>query len=181
MTEGQRILALTFAWNLSKALGQSPRLSSRPVPPLDELIWAECSVPVSGRYALLSFAVFNRWWEIAPVFRCESPWIKRDIDWHVGKDGMMCWIHDSAWADGLTQFFPSKSAADILPLAVAVCSAHVRHLLSRHVQGDELRLEKWPTEWGQFSHGKKGTEEYLREKREFLRDFRKSYRMTTAA
>ena len=103
-------------------------------------------------------------WIQAPEVFCDEVWVRRCEDWHFEtKSNSFCWVLAEEWrrffsiGDGACCPLPMKVQDAALWLVEAMGL-----MLGRHWTGAEYGIEKWPMEWEDYSHGKKGVQEFLR-------------------
>lgn len=170
MAERSLSLSLTFAWQIANHPNGKANLATCRAK--NFALVGKCTVAVRALSAVLEYWVPERWWEQAPIFRCRSPWFRKNIDWHTNEEGFMCWTHSKLWRDGFAELLSAGNPVEnILPLASQLCARDVARLLGYHAIADELRLTRWQSEWPQWSHHEAGTAEYEREKKRLLGRF----------
>jgi hypothetical protein len=103
-------------------------------------------------------------WRLAPEVYCDELWVRRCEDWHFEtKSNSFCWVLAEEWrryfslGDGACCPEPMKAQDAALWLVAAMGL-----MLGRHWTGAEYGIEGWPLEWEDYSHGKKGVQEFLR-------------------
>lgn len=103
-------------------------------------------------------------WMQAPEVFCDEVWVRRCEDWHFEtKSNSFCWVLAEEWR----RYFKLGDGA-CCPSAMKGQDASlwlvgsIGLMLGRHWTGAEYGIEKWPMEWEDYSHGKKGVQEFLR-------------------
>ena len=86
-----------------------------------------------------------------PEVYCVEPWVRRDIDWHVYPDGMLCWQYPQFWFDWMSLVASETDLEGTLAYAARWCLSSVRSLLHKHRLAQELGLTEW--QWPAWAHG----------------------------
>lgn len=95
-----------------------------------------------------------------PAVRCQERWVRREPDWHYNSDGTMCWELAERWRSNQHLHRPPGLVAQ------EVCDwllTSVENLLRRHWHGHLWGLDRWLPEWDCYSHGWRGSREFVRE------------------
>lgn len=106
------------------------------------------------------------WLSVPPVVKVYESFMREDIDWHRYKDGGLCYVLKEEWCDRLARIFERSNGdmAYTMDYAATWLLAATDSLVTRHLIGFRLNLDKWPEEWLAYSHFDAGVEEYRREK-----------------
>ena len=57
----------------------------------------------TAKHARCRFALTPEWKSTPPVVWCLEDWVRRDIDWHAGVGGIICYVLDEQWCDLVSQ------------------------------------------------------------------------------
>ena len=104
-----------------------------------------------------------QWPECPPTVRCDATWIRQELDWHVLSGARLCWCLPEQWKD--VQGWCGKSRDAIATDGLRWLFGSVNLLLERHLVGHFRKLDAWPEEWTQWSHGCLGVQEYEQERK----------------
>lgn len=118
--------------------------------------------------ARCEFRFAHSWRCNAPDVWCFEPWLRRDGDWHVYRDGRICWILEKEWQDTLAAISRDHGLLDVSRFAAFWCCRNTRWLLARHQYGSEFGLVQWPSNWPEWRHGDVALADYRKWKRRLL-------------
>jgi hypothetical protein len=123
------------------------------------------AVDASSR-ADCSFIVSAAWRQSLIKVFCHEIWLRREIKWHVFRDGSLCYEFDDRWKDGLTAVEQQNDTADTVTFAAFWCLNGCQKLLEKHLLAYRLNLADWQPQWEEWPHTfNKARQLYAREKR----------------
>jgi hypothetical protein len=102
------------------------------------------------------------WTARLPFAFNNEKFLRREIDWHSSKDGLLCYAQDGEWRWKLGQLWNTADSDQFIDLTSNWCIRNLDSLLTRHLHGHRYGLTKWPREWDQWSHHEKGIRELER-------------------
>lgn len=120
---------------------------------------------VTCKKAHCRFRLTLDWHTRPPTVWCSETWIRRDIDWHAGGDGWLCYVLGDEWRDLLARV-EQESAVDARRYAMGLCVRNVRWLLYRHHLAHVTGISEWLPEWPAWAHHDAGRREYEQSKKE---------------
>jgi hypothetical protein len=113
-----------------------------------------------------SFIVSTAWRESLIKVYCLETWLRREIKWHVFRDGSLCYEFDGRWKDGIAGVEQQHGAEEAVTFAAFWCLNGCRKLLEKHLLGHRLNLAEWQSQWAQWPHTfNEARQLYEREKR----------------
>lgn len=95
-----------------------------------------------------------------PIVYCVEPWMRTGSDWHNAPP--LCWTLPELWRDCMAR--RQKPVASIMSEGCLWMKNNVSALIAKHHYADIHGLNEWQPEWEFWGHGRKGVEEYKREK-----------------
>lgn len=112
------------------------------------------------------YFLHHDWVNVPPVVRCREPWVRKgDPDWHVSKEGVLCYDLDLRWQREVGTVMSEEGMRAASAFAAAWCVHHSKWLLLRHRFAYENNIRSWPKDWPAWKHGEQGRREYRRELR----------------
>jgi len=116
--------------------------------------------------ALCAFDVDFQWLRRMPRVTCQESWVKQgQPDWHVDKNGGLCFEFTLHWMQELTAMIETYSIGPTADYAVAWLLNSSRSLLNRHLFAFRNGIQQWPRGWTFWPHGvEPATREYELEK-----------------
>ena len=190
-----RLSALSAAMALANSLRRALAAPARFV--IEE---ARCRIVVEGRLnlsheeiatrtgALCTFVVPLTWRKLPPQVWCREPWRKPPLvagaanaEWHVNRDGSLCWELPEHWADGIAGANATGERGSAVRLGTEWCLNSVRWLLYRHLEAFRRGLEHWDPAWPQWAHYGAGQREYREIREREVRARRRVSGMITLA
>lgn len=119
---------------------------------------------ITDRGARCQWRILPNWREVPPLAFCLKTWVKRDIDWHGGTGGWLCYVLDNEWRDEIASVEHKEGAVAAMSYAVQYATRNLRWLLYRHFMASVTGITEWPAEWNQWAHSEAGRREYERTK-----------------
>jgi hypothetical protein len=119
--------------------------------------------PVSKVKATCIVNFSTLWLAAPPRIWCPNPWVRREIDWHAGGDGTLCYVLDAEWRDRLQDVATRHDMDGVAAYAAEYLMRNTQWLLQRHLVGYQQNIEKWI--WEGWGHNQKGQAEYAAEQR----------------
>lgn len=113
------------------------------------------------------------WKKRPPKVFCFERWIRRELDWHVIRDGSFCWDHPDRWVDRCKVTMDLLSTRHACIRLASYLKESLHYLIQCHWQGAELGLATWHPSWRQFAHFESGTVEYAGERESFIKALRR--------
>ena len=109
------------------------------------------------------FIICHNWIDTMPIVCCEEPWLKKmGADWHVYKNGVLCFELDLRWKDQVARAVQEHGTMHGAAYAATWCLNSSRWLLYRHHYAHVHNIHQWPKEWPSWRHGKDGQRDYRR-------------------
>jgi hypothetical protein len=156
---------LNLAERIQKQLGSSPGIrvspDSRQASFSGYLNLSHTNVE-SDVNAYCQFHVFCDWETQLPALFCHEPWVKKDWDWHVGKDGNVCYELPLRWQDHIRKVRQEAGFVLAIGYAATWCLNSTRWLLYRHHFAYENSISVWPKNWPAWRHNEDGISDYRR-------------------
>ncbi len=116
--------------------------------------------------AVCSFIVPATWRQSLIKVFCHESWLRREIKWHVFRDGSLCYELDDRWKDGISAVEQEHGTADAVTFAAFWCLNGSQKLLEKHLLGHRLALRHWQHQWAEWPHTlNEARKLYEREKR----------------
>jgi len=169
---GSRVLgefgeALSLACRLQRAFSESDNISLAPwwVVVRGSLDLAHEDLPETGVAGPLSVYIPADWAINPPHCFSEAVWLRRDIDWHVGADGQLCWVLPDEWAARNSEVLGHGGISVLKRYSSFWLLRNVKYLLTCHHVGRELGLVKWPASWPQYAHFQRGRMQFQKAER----------------
>lgn len=116
----------------------------------------------TGLLAYCTFVIFHNWWENRPDVYCNDYWVRKDIEFHIGKDGWICFDVDVRWQKYVTNVLEQEGMRAAALYAAAWCLHHCRWLLFRHHHFYVNDITEWPKDLPAWGHGDDGRQEFFR-------------------
>jgi hypothetical protein len=120
--------------------------------------------------AYCSFEICHDWWKNLPTAYCNDYWVRKDIDFHIGEDGWICFDVDVRWQKYVANVLKQEGMRAAALYGAAWFSHHCRWLLYRHHYFYVNNISEWPKDLPAWGHGNEGRREF------FLNEFRKRQR-----
>lgn len=109
------------------------------------------------------FDVGPRWVEDIPHVACLEPWItRRPPEWHIGKDGSLCFEFSLHWRHELSGMVEQFTYGLTAEYAAAWLLNSTRSLLRRHLLAYRQGLTNWPQAWNYWPHGSEAAKRQLK-------------------
>ena len=102
------------------------------------------------------------WWNKRPQVFCNDYWVKKNIDFHVGEDGWVCYELDLRWTKYVSGVKQREGIRAAALYAAAWCLHHCRWLLYRHRCFYVDNVVEWPADLPAWGHGDHGRKEFLK-------------------
>ncbi|MDF1741932.1 MAG: hypothetical protein P1U86_22415 [Verrucomicrobiales bacterium] len=110
--------------------------------------------------------VLEKDWDVSPpTVRCHERWLRRELDWHVPNENILCWIYPEQWRIRLRELGERQGKKAKRLLATEWLLRNVRHLLTCHAISEEFGIPKWKDEWPQYAHNEQAEKQFLRDER----------------
>lgn len=101
-----------------------------------------------------TFVVNDQWIESPPIAICKEPWVTLGKeDWHISKDGVLCWDYDVYWKDMMTSEIKQGTHGEGAYFGTRWMLRSVRNLLNRHLFASRTGIKVWRKEWDYWGHG----------------------------
>lgn len=108
----------------------------------------------------ISLLVPPEWMAFLPIVSTDAPFLRKELDWHVPFENVLCYSQNAEWSWKLAELWEKEADADeILEFASCWCIRNIDSLITRHLHGHRHGITKWPKQWGEWAHGKKGIRE----------------------
>jgi hypothetical protein len=105
--------------------------------------------------------VLTDWMNKLPIASTDAPFIRDDINWHIPSLPFLCYALDDEWRWTLNELWIKGSdSSNIITASSTWCVRNIDSLLTRHLHGHRYGIQKWPKQWGDWSHGKEGVREF---------------------
>lgn len=114
--------------------------------------------------AKVSIAIPCDWVKLPPKVRCQEPWVKIGMDWHVYSDRSLCWILSDEWRDVLEIQTLRLQLQEFEFFAAGWCMNNSKDLIYKHYLAEKLELKQWHPDWPAWRHGQAGRADYSRER-----------------
>jgi hypothetical protein len=109
----------------------------------------------------LQLLVLDTWSEQLPIASTDAPFLRHEVDWHIPRQGLLCYGLDQEWKWKLTEMWESNIDTNtFVSVASSWCIRNIDSLITRHLYGHRFQIKVWPKEWGQWSHGQMGIVEF---------------------
>lgn len=103
------------------------------------------------------FRFVPNWSECIPSVKTDVSWLRRgDPNWHLFRDGSLCFVYGPQWRDELREAISETDIGIAAEFAVTWCVRSTRWLLYRHHFAFEHSITQWPKDWPSWPHD--GTE-----------------------
>lgn len=108
----------------------------------------------------LSIFVLPEWMALLPIVSTDARFLRRQPDWHVPVDNVLCYSQNAEWSWKLNELWEKQADAnEIIEFATSWCIRNVDSLITRHLHGHRYGITNWPKQWGQWAHGETGIRE----------------------
>ncbi len=119
--------------------------------------------PISKVKATCIVSLSTDWITAPPVIHCTNPWVTRDREWHVGRNGNLCYVLDDEWRDRIQDVASRHEMDGVAAYAAEYLMRNTQWLMQRHLVGNQQNMKEWI--WAGWGHDQKGHAEYAAEQR----------------
>jgi hypothetical protein len=100
-----------------------------------------------------TFIASGDWRRLPPKVFCSESWVRHTIEWHVLRDGSLCYEFCGRWADRVADVDHSNQVHEAVQYAAQWCLNGCRSLLEKHLFADRQNIKAWPKKWDAWPHG----------------------------
>lgn len=109
----------------------------------------------------VTLTIWSDWMRSPPLVATDAPFLRAERDWHVPLKPYICHALDREWRWKLNDLWDSGADANaIVAASSSWCIRNIDSLITRHLHGHRYGINKWPKQWGQWSHGDDGVREF---------------------